>query len=65
MSRQHLNLDQPDLQLNCWPCMNLEHLRGGELQVLFRLNNNLLDIRNHNFFIELIIQILRCSEPVF
>ena len=38
MSCQHLNLDQPDLQLNCWPCMDLEHLRGGELQVLFHLN---------------------------
>ena len=39
-SRQYLNLevDQPDLWQNCWLCMDLGHLRGGELQVLFRLN---------------------------
>ena len=39
-SRQYLNLevDQPDLRQNCWLCMDLGHLRGGELQVLFRLN---------------------------
>ena len=38
--RQYLNLEvaQPDLWQNCWLCMDLGHLRGSELQVLFHLN---------------------------